>query len=992
MMRLVSSRRTRSGFVFLGVLVSLSVLRNPPIAGAEEPPGPGAGPVEVSPSVGTWQGPLPADESPVPRDPTLLKDNGLFVTGTDDGCGTQSPRNTSQIEAGHTGYGFSGGATPGAATELNHIADDFIVPAGQVWYPTQLKWYAYQTQNPGGNPPTNTLTGIKIQIWSGTPGSGGTVIGGTTDSAVPLASNVFSGVYRVSSAGLTNCQRAIIELTADLTQLVPALPSGGLGAGTYWIDVNLTGNLVNSATWCPPTVPSHQNGPNSDNALQSPDNGVNWFPVVDGLDQQQVDFPFKLYGYHRESPSVFTYQGRLKNGGGDVNGTADLQFTFFYTDTGGTALSAPWVVLNHPVVGGIFTTEVEMPPLVDPGLTWWLEIAVRHPAGSGAYHTLTPRQRVTTTPRARFADTCDQISAIAQVPWNQISGVPAGFADGNDYGGPWNMHPGGSLFYNGNIGIGNIVPTARLHIDGVAGTDGIRFPDGTLQTTAFSAFAGTGVATTASRSDHFHSLLAASDGSPANAVTVDDAGSVGIGTSTPGDLLHVFGGSSTATSDPNARVIIEDDVNNYLQLLSPTASQTGILFGSGALPIRAGIIASSADALQLRAGGNSTRVTIDSTGNVGIGTVTPGQKLDVAGTAKVTGFQLGTSATAGHVLTANGSGVGTWQAPPAGLAGTGTATRIPKFTAAMSLGDSEITESAAGDIGIGTDSPLAKLHVRTDPYALQASALETDDIVILSGDACLGLYSTPGGLAGSAISFKEIDSSGLIVNTWGIYRRTTTGGNALRFSFGISDNYASNATMVEFTSTGDLDATGNLSANTIDAGLKSFKIDHPLDPENKYLYHSCVESHDMMNVYNGNIVTDASGYATVTLPDWFEALNRDFRYQLTVVDDGDTADFVQVKVVRKIKGNQFTLRASRGNVEVSWQVTGIRQDAFAKANPIVPEVDKEPANKGLYLHPEAFGLPRERGIRATRDLTPTVGDATDESAVGHTVSEQGGAK
>ena len=61
------------------------------------------------------------------------------------------------------------------------------------------------------------------------------------------------------------------------------------------------------------------------------------------------------------------------------------------------------------------------------------------------------------------------------------------------------------------------------------------------------------------------------------------------------------------------------------------------------------------------------------------------------------------------------------------------------------------------------------------------------------------------------------------------------------------------------------------------------RIDHPLDPENRYLQHSFVESPDMMNVYCGTTVLDDRGEAEVTLPDWFEALNRDFRYQLTCI-------------------------------------------------------------------------------------------------------------
>lgn len=89
--------------------------------------------------------------------------------------------------------------------------------------------------------------------------------------------------------------------------------------------------------------------------------------------------------------------------------------------------------------------------------------------------------------------------------------------------------------------------------------------------------------------------------------------------------------------------------------------------------------------------------------------------------------------------------------------------------------------------------------------------------------------------------------------------------------------------------TGDVTITGNLSK-----GGGTFKIDHPQDPENKYLIHSFVESPDMMNVYNGNIVSDANGVAVVSLPSYFEAENKDFKYQLTVLDN--SADFVMAKV------------------------------------------------------------------------------------------------
>jgi hypothetical protein len=156
---------------------------------------------------------------------------------------------------------------------------------------------------------------------------------------------------------------------------------------------------------------------------------------------------------------------------------------------------------------------------------------------------------------------------------------------------------------------------------------------------------------------------------------------------------------------------------------------------------------------------------------------------------------------------------------------------------------------------------------------------------------------------------------------------------------------------------------GNLAvAGTLSKGGGAFKIDHPLDPENKYLYHSFVESPDMKNIYDGNVVTDEDGNATVELPDYFEALNRDFRYQLTVI-----GTFAQAIIAAEIKENRFTIKTNAANVKVSWQVTGIRQDAFANKNRI-PLVEAKPeVERGYYLHPEAFSQPEEKSINWARD-------------------------
>jgi trimeric autotransporter adhesin len=150
-------------------------------------------------------------------------------------------------------------------------------------------------------------------------------------------------------------------------------------------------------------------------------------------------------------------------------------------------------------------------------------------------------------------------------------------------------------------------------------------------------------------------------------------------------------------------------------------------------------------------------------------------------------------------------------------------------------------------------------------------------------------------------------------------------------------------------------------SGTLSASVKNFKIDHPLDPAGKYLVHASVESSEMMNIYTGNVTTDAQGEARVQLPEWFEALNTDFRYQLTVI-----GQFAQAIVSSEVQNHEFTIRSSVPNVKVSWQITGVRQDAFAKANPLAVEAEKEPRLKGFYLHPEFFGAPAEKQIEWAR--------------------------
>ena len=122
------------------------------------------------------------------------------------------------------------------------------------------------------------------------------------------------------------------------------------------------------------------------------------------------------------------------------------------------------------------------------------------------------------------------------------------------------------------------------------------------------------------------------------------------------------------------------------------------------------------------------------------------------------------------------------------------------------------------------------------------------------------------------------------------------------------------------------------------AAAKAFKIDHPLDPENKYLIHNSIESNERINIYSGNIKTDDQGYAMIQLPDYMNALNKDFKYQLTIVDK----TFAQAIIWEpmNVNTNSFTIKTNEPNIKVSWQITGTRQDTWAKENPMKVEIQK----------------------------------------------------
>jgi hypothetical protein len=137
----------------------------------------------------------------------------------------------------------------------------------------------------------------------------------------------------------------------------------------------------------------------------------------------------------------------------------------------------------------------------------------------------------------------------------------------------------------------------------------------------------------------------------------------------------------------------------------------------------------------------------------------------------------------------------------------------------------------------------------------------------------------------------------------------------------------------------------------------AFRIDHPLDPSNKYLSHSFVESDEMKNVYDGVVILRKGGESVIELPKWFEALNRDFRYQLTCI-----GEHAPVYIADEISDNRFRIAGGYEGMKVSWQVTGVRRDPYAVAHPIVVESLKPLEERGRLLHPDLYKMPESAGI------------------------------
>ena len=153
-------------------------------------------------------------------------------------------------------------------------------------------------------------------------------------------------------------------------------------------------------------------------------------------------------------------------------------------------------------------------------------------------------------------------------------------------------------------------------------------------------------------------------------------------------------------------------------------------------------------------------------------------------------------------------------------------------------------------------------------------------------------------------------------------------------------------------------------------GIKTFLIDHPLDPANMLLRHYSMEADEVLNVYRGNIQLDATGKGVVQLKSYAQAINTNFSYQLTAIGGAMPSLHVSQGVDNQ---GQFIIQGGLPNHEVSWTIYAERNDVYMQNRPELrnPEVAKKPFNVGKYFHPQDYNLGEEYRIypRNDRDLS-----------------------
>jgi hypothetical protein len=632
--------------------------------------------------------------------------------------------------------------------------------------------------------------------------------------------------------------------------------------------------------------------------------------------------------------TAFTYQGQLYDASYPANGQYDFAFKLYDANSNGNKVGTDVNVADVNVIDGYFTVEPNFGGGVFVGNEVWLEIGIRPGEQSDpcGYTTLSPRQEVTPAPYALYTGLAGDAGTLGGYQASDF------IKTSQDYG----RSGVSSTLYEGTTALSNKY---------------------------------LGISATATNSDRV-------DGYDAG----NSSGQVAVS-------------NGTLCSNLNADMVDGYHAGSFVQASSDYGrSGVSSTLYEGTTPLSNKYLGISATAT------NSDRVDGYDAGNSsGQVAVSNGTLCTNLNADRVDGYHAGNSS--GQVSVSNGTlcsnlnadmvdgyHAGSFVQASSDYGRSGVSSTLYEGTTALAskyLGISATAQNSyglvlpfsgsasTGSYGISvthtltnSDSPaVLGTHDVMDWYGVGVKGVGGYKGIVAEctptgSQIYYGIESTCNGGSGANLGIRSYaESSG---SDYGVYGEAASSGTGISYGvYGYASGVGSGAKYGVYGSTASGSGTryagyfyGNVNVTgTLSKGSGSFKIDHPLDPENKYLCHSFVESPDMMNVYNGNIELDANGTAVVELPKWFGVLNRDFRYQLTCI-----GGFAPVYIAKEITNNSFTIAGGMRGMKVSWQVTGIRQDPFANENRIQVEMDKSPEERGKYLYPKAYGLDENMSI------------------------------
>lgn len=633
---------------------------------------------------------------------------------------------------------------------------------------------------------------------------------------------------------------------------------------------------------------------------------------------------------------AFTYQGVLNFDEEMFEGQADIRFRLFDAAGSVTQVGPDLYLHGATINGGLIVADLDFGAGVFVGDERWLEIAVRTPSWDGAgdepaFSTLNPRQAILPTPYALFA----------------LDGNPG---PAGPVGPEGHQGPQGPQGEQGPQGIqGDIGATGPQGVQGPQGEQGIQGEVGPQGVQGIQGDQGPA-------GDNHWSF----DGID----TTFTGGFVGIGAAVPKALLSL----RTSGADGQVGITMNDFAGSRAMEMQ-TEDENGDLTSR----------------FVLRGGNNTTDVQAY-TGGVGTELLLmhlEGQN-QFAGFGREPSFNLdvgpGDDRFAVNLTETPGTirfGNETDDSDLLSMVAAGSSEIVIDADADSSSKDFRIQRHGTGESGDeimrvqengrvsigGFDPGNTTLHVDGEnrANAIIADSSLAGSITLLArsfsttGNSVAGEFRTESNNGTGVYAISE-SISGITFGVRGITDSSDAGAAGVR---GEAPNNG-NAYGVYGTATGGsafgVYANGRLGSS----GTKSFMIDHPLDPSNKFLYHYSTESPEVLNSYSGTITLDRNGEAWIELPDYFESINTDPRYQLTAIG----APAPMLHVATGIANNEFRIAGGQPGMQVSWEVKAKRNDAFVAQLGAPVEREKVGREKGRYLQPALYGQPESMRLDA----------------------------